>query len=81
MANYQLIHEMKRHAVCFAIQAKPTDVENARFVDVTTSFVHNDWKELDDCSGECVAFGDVQKTHTALGEFRENTLHTEVSVN
>ena len=52
MANYQLTHEMKRHAVIVAIHAKHSDVEIARFLEVARSFVHKVRKELEASSGD-----------------------------
>lgn len=52
MANYQLTHGMKRHAILIAIPAKHSDVEIARLLEVTRPFVYKDWKVLEGCSSD-----------------------------
>lgn len=52
MENNQITKEMKRHAVIFAIHAKPSEFEIVRSLEDIWSFVHKVRKDFEASSGD-----------------------------
>lgn len=66
MASSQLMHEIKRHAAIAVMQAKHIDVEIARVLEHTSSFMLKVRKVMEAFSGHVSSTAMRQKAFTAF---------------